>query len=217
MMLQFRVLIAVFSAIWPIFMQRPPLEVSGVSDAFRQDEAGRSAELEIRISPTKSRVTLGDALSLRVEIWNVGTRNLFVCRDFLSGPCDLRLSFDPLAKVEHFGLAADCVPYELETHPPPSQKGDFAKTLVDDWIAISPSHFYGAAVELKPSWYPELKVPGHYRISARYSSGGLLEQHCYYKLRPFREDVTKLPAESWIGEIESNVVAVQVVPQKKLQ
>jgi hypothetical protein len=184
--------------------------VASVPSPQEQTEQGK--ELEVRISLAKPVVAANETLRLRVEIWNVGTRDLLVCKEVFSpsAPCTLRLDFQPLAKVEHRGLASDCVPYEWMPHIPPPKAEDFANILIKDWVSISPNHFYGAIIELDPSSYPELRVAGHYRLSGNYSSGGLLEAHCYYKLKPFSREVANLPAGSWHGVAYSNSVAVNV-------
>jgi hypothetical protein len=120
----------------------------------------------------------------------------------------------PLAKVEHEGIASDCGPYEWLAHVPPPRTHDFANVLVEDWVSIPPNHFYGATIELAPSSYPKLRVAGHYRLSGSYFSGGPLESHRYYKLKPFSKEVANLPAESWQGVAYSNSVAVYVNKKK---
>jgi hypothetical protein len=150
-------------------------EATAVASVFRaQEQAEQGKELEVRISLANPAFAANDALLLRVEIWNVGSRDLLVCREMfsLSAPCHLRLDFQPLAKVEHGGVADDCVPYEWMPHAP-SKAQDFANILMKDWVSIPPNHFYGATIELYPSSYPELGVAGHYRLSGIYSSGGL--------------------------------------------
>jgi hypothetical protein len=182
-----------------------------------QEQAKQGEELEAKISVAKPLVAADEALRLRIEIWNVGARDLLVCKEFFSSsaPCSLRLDFQPLAKVEHCGLASDCVPYEWMPQSPSPRTQDFASILIEDWVSIPPNHFYGATIELNPSSYPELRVPGHYRVSGTYFSGGLLEAHCYYKLKPFSNEVANLPVKSWHGIAYSNSVAVHVGKTKK--
>ena len=146
-------------------------------------------------------------------MWNSSTQDLFVCRDFVSGPCNLRVSFDPMASVEHWGSSADCAPYEWTTHSNrPSE--DFAATLVRDWVSIPPGHFYGGTLELNAETYPELRFAGQYRITGRFSSGGFLGQNCYYKLKNFSKEIGSLPAKTWRGTVETNSVVVRVNNEK---
>jgi hypothetical protein len=191
-------------------------EAATVASVFSpQEPIEQGKELEVRISLANPEFAANGALQLRVEIWNVGTRDLLICRKIFSyyGPCHLRLDFQPLAKVQHGGTAFDCVPYEWEPHTPPNAQ-DFANILMKDWVSIPPNHSYGETIELDPPLYPELRVPGHYRISGIYSSGGLLDSYCYYELKPFSKEVANLPAKSWHGVAYSNSVAVHVRKKK---
>jgi hypothetical protein len=205
-------LIATVNTICSAATPRPILEPATVPEPQEQSQQGSG--LEVKISPAKSAIAPPDTLSSRVEISNTGTQDLFVCRDFFSGTCDLRLSFDPVAKVEHAVASADCVPYEWERNVPPPKSEDFAKTLAKDWVLLPPGHFYGATIELSPGAYPELGIVGHYRINGRFSSGGLLGQYCYYKLKGFSKEVADLPAKSWQGTVDANSVTVRVIKRK---
>lgn len=167
-----------------------------------QEPGPLPSELQVTISPLKEIITSGDTLKVRVEIWNIGRENLFICRDFRLGPCDLRLSFEPPAREARTAHAADRgFPGETET---------FANALVRDWISMPPEHFYGAVLELDPASYPELKEPGRYRIRGRYVSGGLLAPAYYNRLLAFRNEVAQLPAKSWQGEVDTNSITVLV-------
>ncbi|MGA9730800.1 MAG: hypothetical protein WBQ83_08940 [Candidatus Acidiferrales bacterium] len=195
----------------------PNFEAIAVASVLSpQEQAEQGKELEVRIALANPVVAANQALRLRVEIWNVGKRDLLLCREIFSfsAPCTLRLDFQPLANVEHEGLAADCVPYEWMPHVLPPKAQDFANILIKDWVSIPPNHFSGATIGLDPSMYPELRAAGHYRLSATYSSGGLLESYCYYELKPFPKEVANLPAKSWQGVAYSNSVAVYVRKKK---
>lgn len=191
----------------------PLLEASGPSVPNTRVQAKQVGDLEVKISVEKPVVASGEPIQLRIEIWNIGTQDVLVCKELISGPCDLRISFDPPAKVEHAVTTGDCVPYESTTHPP-LQAVEFANALVKDWVSISPKHFYGGMIKLDPRNYPELRVPGRYRIRGAFSSGGLLDQPCYYKLKAFSKEVANLPAMSWRGDVETNSVLVQVIGKK---
>jgi hypothetical protein len=168
---------------------------TGCPAGLQEEEKQLANEVDVRITPLKNVIAPGDTLPLRVEIWNIGTQNLYICKnwDTFGAACRLDLSFDPLAKTEHGSITEDCVPYEWLTHPSLDQ-GSFADILTKDWVLISPGHFYGGIMELKPGSYPELGEVGRYRISGRYSSGDLLEANCYYKFKPFAKEVERLSA-----------------------
>ena len=188
-------------------------ESVSASNAGSRSQSERTEELEVRISPPESVVVLGETLRLRVEILNNGRQDVLVCKDFLSGACDLRFSFDPVARVPHAVVSKDCTPYEWSTHAAPP-RNELERILVEDWVPIAPQHFYGVAVNLEPTAYPELQVAGNYRVSGRFSSGGFLDQYCYYKLKPFSKEVTDLPTKSWRGAVSTNAVLVRVSSKK---
>jgi hypothetical protein len=211
-MLKIGYLVLALNAMYSVVKLPPdpkPAAVLGTQEQIRSGE-----DLEVKISPLRSVVGLDRTLQLRIEIWNIGTQDLLVCKDFVLGPCGLRLSFDPVAKVKHSVSSADCVPYEWIPNASQAKAEDFANTLVKDWVSIPPRHFYGATIELDPAAYPELAVVGRYRISGRYSSGGPLQEHCYYKLRAFSKQVAGLPAKSWRGAVDTNSVVIRVTARR---
>jgi hypothetical protein len=61
---------------------------------------GQDEKIEVRISPVKNTIASGETLKVRVEIWNVGNKNIFVCRDFQSHApqCGLRLIFENIER-----------------------------------------------------------------------------------------------------------------------
>jgi len=76
-------------------------------------ELGEGEKIDVRISASKNSIASGETLKVRVEIWNVGTKNIFVCRDFQTPapPCGLRLIFENTARHQYgtgWGSAADC-------------------------------------------------------------------------------------------------------------
>lgn len=212
-MLKICFLFFIFNTAFATIALHPLLEAASSPVPNARVQAKQVRDLEIKISAEKSVVDSGEPVQLRIEIWDIGTQDVLVCKELISGPCDLRISFDPPAKVEHAGTAGDCAPYESTAHPP-SQAEEFANVLVKDWVSIPPKHFYGSTIELDSRNYPELRVPGRYRISGIFSSGGPLNQPCYYKMRGFSKEVAGLPAVSWHGTLETNSVSVRVIGKK---
>jgi hypothetical protein len=65
--------------------------------------------LEVRIIPDKSRIVVGQRLTLRIEIWNTGDQDFYICRnlqDFGAFACHLTLTSLPVGKVEAMVLRA---------------------------------------------------------------------------------------------------------------
>jgi len=174
-------------------------------------EQKQQSEVEVRISPLKNAIVAGDTLQLRVEIWNMGTKDLFICRDFhlrTAQFCIFTLSFEPRGKAPRTDSAAD-------VGFPNEKKESFVDAMVRNWISIPPGHFYGGIVELDPSFYPELSEVGSYHIRGRYFSGGLLTPRNSNDLQAYPKEIGQLPGKSWQGEVYTNSVVVRVVPNRK--
>jgi len=189
---------------------RSPAKLPEGPGVALQNQAGEHPQLELQISLEKSKVPRDEGLTLRIEIRNVSDQDLFVCKYVTSGACDLIFSFTPLVRAEGGAIAGDCAPYEWSKHASGGQLEYFINVLLEDWIDIPAGDSFGTHVQLDPRVYPELRTPGHYHLSARLSSGGLLEQHCYYKLKEYRSEVGRLRAKPWRGLVASNPVSVNV-------
>lgn len=201
-------LIIVLSTSFSAVALKPFSEFAG-NPARGLEEQKRAAEdLEVRISPLKDVIAAGDTLSVRVEISNIGTQDLFICKQFHGVRlvfCNLDFSFDPSVKAPRRAWAADTFPGEKES---------FANALVRNWVLIPPKHFYGAIIELNPGSYPELKTVGRYRVAGRYVSSGLLAPLYYNNLLGRSEEVAQLPGKSWQGEVDTNSIVVHVIAKK---
>jgi hypothetical protein len=168
--------------------------------------------LDVRIIPDKSRIVVGQRLTLRIEIWNTGDQDLYICRnmlDFSAYACRLTLTFTPRGKGEGHGVAGDC----YNEKPPPPE--DFAKNLAALWILLPPKHFYGTTLNISRVEYNrELEEPGRYRLTGEYVSGGLLSGANCNTTSYFPDQVAKLRNKAWVGKIQSTPVTIQVMKTK---
>lgn len=213
-MLKFRMLafLALNTTLWMAFLQSSLGDVDCYLYAD-QTQVVQRENLQVRISLPQQLIQPGESLQIRAEISNLGDKDFLICKDFLSGPCNLSFTFEPLVTGEGVGVARDCLPYEFTSYPSPPP-GEFAATLVRDWVSIAPGHFYGGTITISPSLHPELRVVGRYRIHARFGSGGLLNQNCYYALRPFPNEISRLSIKAWEGSVDSNAVWIRVVGER---
>ena len=173
--------------------------------ALRQDE-----KIEVRISPTKHTIASGETLKVRVEIWNVGTKNIFVCRDFQTPapPCSLQLIFENTARHQYGtgrGSAADCFIT--------AERDSFATVLTTSWLLLPPAHFYGGLAEINTSGFTELPRPGRYIVRGDFSEGGMSGNNCG-GLQPWADQIAHLPAKPWQGRVDTNSIAISVSPRK---
>jgi len=167
-------------------------------------------EAKIYVSES-SVIVAGGSIRVRVEIWNMGSRDIFICKDFqatYTGYCSLRftLSGPKGSYGAETASASDEFPVKTE---------EFCQTLYKNWILIPPKHFYGTIVELSADTYPILLKPGHYILKAEYNSAGLLLDSYSNSLLAHRDDVEHLPYKAWQGTVYSNQIEVTIRPEKK--
>jgi len=175
-----------------------------VQDASQTNQPG--VKIDIRLSAVKRVIVTGDALQLKVEIWNRSpVEDVYVCKDFepQSSPlCGVDFTLEDTSG--RFGINGG-----VATDFNPWNKEPFARVLVRDWIALRPDHFYGAIINLDSNSYPRLRKLGTYRVWATYKSSGLTNG--YQGSVSFDpEEIAHLPAKSWQGEVDSNILVVRV-------
>jgi hypothetical protein len=182
-----------------------------------QEQLDGDEHLEVRIVPLKNTIIAGETLQLRVEFWNKGNQDFFLCKEILepSSGCSLKLAFEPHGKGEAHGSAGDCVPWGMRKNPDKNASA-FEKELSRRWVLLPPRHFYGTVIPLdRDSNNHELEEPGTYRLSGRFASGGMLSTANCNDLVGYPEEVAQLPAGSWKGQVDTNTVVVRVVAKKK--
>ena len=189
---------------------QPYAKTTASSDPDSQRHTESVKDLELRITPLKSVVVVGQTLRLRVEFWSNGDTALFICKDFLASAavgCGLTFSFTPHGTGPGSGSAGDCFLG--------GQKFNFAKELAQHWILLPPKSFYGTEVVLyRDSNNHELEEPGSYHLSGQYFAHGLLSKFNCNTVALFPDEVALLPWKSWVGTLDSNSVAIRVIAKK---
>jgi hypothetical protein len=190
--------------------------------ASAQDRTSNNTDaiLTVRISAEKQRLKPGENVVLHVEILNEGSKNTFVSKgiqgaDNALSTLDLSLYQNGHVFLSSTGSAADCFCSGLANSPsaPP-----MASVLSAGWIALAPKHFYGGEAIMSPWDFKLLRVPGKYRIQGKYASRGFLAQDMNNPLLGYSEELKKLPYQSWIGEVKTNSVWIEVAsPADKKQ
>ena len=97
----------------------------------------------------------------------------------------------------------------------PDSNPDLATTFVTNWLTLNKAHYYGTYVYMDPGDFPRLRVPGHYRVRAEYSSRGISSVPGWNGAYLKQEDLDKLPFKAWKGTTDSNFVRIQVNPRAK--
>jgi hypothetical protein len=183
-----------------------------VAQKFLAQTQESQQQLEVKLIPKKKAIKAGEALVVRVEIWNVGNRPVFVEQAVYGwcthSPLYIWLDSGPPMKPqtgEGMGCAADCVHSSKET---------FAQRLVDEWTALTPGNFYGRDVTMDPEQFPQLKTPGRWRLGGTYvSRGGLSSSVCFYfgPVPDYSDEIKGLPFQAWEGQVETNRTWIEVV------
>lgn len=183
----------------------PFAHLTSQSQRVQQDDA-HPPKLSLRLSTLNRMIHLGEDLELRMEIWNEGGNDVYVCKQFE------RMGW-PLCSTDFTILdsAGQRGPqFNASSHADSRLKVPLASALIRDWIALSPHHFCGTTVKLDPTSYPLLRVPGDYRVMAEYSSQGLVES--YRGALQFEPgEIERLPAKSWQGQIEAEPITITVL------
>jgi hypothetical protein len=168
--------------------------------------AQTTPEIAISIGATQSVYLKGEPIRIRVELRNLGRRDLLVGRQ-LSGvgmnPADV--AFQVWNSEGHAlpgeSAAADCVMV--------ANTDSLAVAVLKRWISLPPGSSYITSVglSLPPS---SLERPGRYRVLATYISGGIKEQYWSDCLKTTPEEIAKLPFPAWEGKADSNSIWIQI-------
>jgi hypothetical protein len=175
-----------------------------------QTKDTESKQIEVRLIPKQKTIKAGDALEVRVEIWNVSHKPLFLKKTIFAlcevSPLSLRLELGPPIKPQPgYSCAADCM-YNAED--------GFARRLVYHWTILPPGNFYGTVVGIDPEIFPQLHTPGRWRLRGTYKSTGDLSSSLCFDPAPLadnREQVEQLPYEAWQGTVETNTIWIEVL------
>lgn len=146
------------------------------------------------LNPVVSRET---PVTVRIEIKNTDRYDMVVARDLIcetNGPTCLSLEFEDEKGSKHGGEVIH---------------GTMSSAAYGSWwTLLAPGHYYGVEENLEGFGFEFLKVPGHYKITARYvSKGGFTP--------PSREDWNIPALKAWEGELVSNVATFDVLLEKK--
>jgi hypothetical protein len=185
--------------------------VPGLASGNPQAPDTNSKQIEVRLIPERKAIEVGEALEVRIEIRNAGLKTLFIESSIYepcgpTSPLSLRLELGPPVKPQvRSGCAADCA-Y--------TAKDSFAARLVDRWTVLPTGDFYGTTVTMHPDSFPQLSIPGRWRLRGTYKSTGNLSSSLCFDSAPIpdnEQQIKGLPYEAWQGEVDTNTTWVEVV------
>jgi hypothetical protein len=174
----------------------------------QEPQSVQVSKVSIQIRGERSRVLIGDPITLNVTLSNDGPKTLFIGRN--------------LPGVESDAAYVSFTVSDNEGHQPQgwASAGDrftpnaesFANAIMENWVAISPGFSYSFRIDVRPFASVFLGKKGIYKFKAIYNSRGIGAQIANQHLVAGDDDVSRLPFEAWIGTTESNEVSIQVVP-----
>jgi len=175
--------------------------------AKHQEKRVDAPEVAVHLEVLKKVLPVGESLPLRFEILNKGTTDIFVGKHFLdlaNSTARLELSLKDRSGWHRsaIGSAGDYLPDSGES---------FASALVRDWLALPPGGFYGATAFVSPAEFPQLLKPGRYCIQGKYISAGVRAPVYFNALRNHPDEIARLPYDSFVGELRTNSVWIQVI------
>jgi hypothetical protein len=186
------------------------------SQAFRplsqsaSETNGPPPKLAVHLSQVSDDTFAGEHVQVKVEIWNEGSGDVFVCKDFdKPGWPYCSLTFRVEDASGHTGKQTAGVADFYHRI-----RQSLLQALMRDWLPLRPNHSYGAIITLSADAYDLLREPGLYRISSKYTSHAPLSS--YQGTVQFEpSELVSLHVESWEGQTESNTIEVQVFPRKR--
>ncbi len=159
--------------------------------------SAESLHVVLNLATSSESMRIGDApVTLRVELRNNGTETFYASRDLgstLNAPGYVVIEVTNEANVTR-SL------YELHAYLGLTAPFQW-------WLGIDPQHYYGTSLSLEPALYDAIKVPGTYKLTARYvSEGGTVPPSPEWSV-PIHW--------AWKGEIKSNAIKFKILPARK--
>jgi hypothetical protein len=177
----------------------------------QESKTGKES-IELKLSVQKKVIRPGGSLEVRVEIWNTGSRDIFVGQNLDRRGSISELSLHLEGGVEPPGPGVASAGDSLNDP-------NFASVLSKYWIPLPPGHFYGRVVKMYPDSFPKLDKLGRYRLKAEYLCIGFPTEGINGRgmngLELDPEQSAKLPFKAWKGKIESNSVWIEVSGTRK--
>lgn len=159
-------------------------------------DLSKRPNVDLRLIVSKTTIQIGTSpVILRVELWNEGTSDFWASRALVpdtSGPAYLIIYVE---NVKHETVPLDQMDAILS-----------GEAMNEWWTCISPAHYYGLEFKLDPLVYAAVRLPGKYKLTAKYvSKGGLTPPSPDWQVHSHR---------IWEGALESNPVWIEVLPHE---
>ena len=166
--------------------------------------------IAVKISCVRPIIYAGDSIDLQAEISNESPTDLFIYRDLHGADnsvARLNLYLRDGSRLDRpvANSAADFI----EDH-----RESFVNQFVKWWIALAPERSYGQKITMSPSDFPQLKVPGRYRIEGEYMSDGFFSPGPNNPLQGYKSELQALLYKAWEGRVDTNSIWIEVKATK---
>ena len=162
------------------------------------------------VKPTHS-FTVDGPIEVQAELKNEGSQTVLVCRDLSVGgnnsqPCAWEFNIHDASGRTLPGPGCSSA----------SDRGwisrdDFAKDLIESWIALSPGYSYSTRINVARAFCYR-PAPGRYEITGVLTSYGLDSPSINNPLAGYPHEIEKLPYAGWKGTIGSNKIWITIEP-----
>jgi len=187
------------------------LATSSVTAAQGGAAGNTAPQISVHLTIPQRAFSVGESVPVKIHIENVGNKPVLI-------PNSVSVIHNTNAHIEvelrdTHGRLSPSLMATAENFPPrvPSSP---AIALLRSWLLLWPKSSLVVDLPIDKELFAFLGKPGKYRLSAVYSSNGLLYSHVYRDIGLTDEEVQSLPFQSWSGHISTNTLDFEIVPAK---
>jgi len=180
--------------------------------AAQGDGAGKTApQISVHLTIPKGAYSVGEPVTVKTYIENVGNKPVLLA-NFVSMIRNTNSHIEFRLRDTHGHMSpsleatADNFSSSVAASP--------ANALLGSWLLLKPGYSLVVDVTLDKDLFEFLGKPGKYRLSANYSSNGLLYPPVYRAIGLTDEEAQSVPFQSWSGNISTNTLNLEIVPVK---
>ncbi len=180
--------------------------------AAQGDGAGNTApQISVYLTIPKGTFSVGKPVIVKIHIENVGNKPVLVA-NFVSMSRNTNSHIEFRLKDTHGRMSSSLE--AIADNFSSSVAASPANALLGSWLLLKPGYSLAVDVTLDKDLFEFLGKPGKYRLSANYSSDGLLYPPAYRAIGLTDKDVQSVPFQSWNGNISTNTLNLEIVPVK---
>jgi hypothetical protein len=191
---------------WGIFAPTSTAMTDLFATATQSDKSTVHTEpqIEVHLSGLKRSYLVKRPVIVKVEVRNIGRERFFVPSEIGRGGSELEFWWEGSKGNDLQGMGG-----AIDGWGRPPQE-DFTKLLLENWIVLPPGYSYSTSVDATIS-VNEPK-PGRYQVKARYTVSEMDSKSMNNPLGAYLDKIPLLPFPAWKGEVESNPISIEIVP-----